>query len=55
MKAHLPEIGEVEVDGDDLIHGVWFVVTRVALLGVCVAIPLGIAWLIGWLCSFSVD
>lgn len=32
-------------------HGTWFLVTRLALLGVCVAIPLGFGLLLGWLCS----
>jgi hypothetical protein len=51
----IPEIGEVVVTSGDLVRGVWFLITRVAILGTCVGIPLGLAWLIGWLSSSSVQ
>lgn len=30
-------------------HVLWFLTTRVAILAVCVAVPLGLGWLLGWL------
>ena len=29
----------------------WFLVSRLAILGICVGIPLGIGWFLGWLSS----
>gem|GEM_PF-6644968 len=29
----------------------WFLLSRVALLGICVAIPVGLGWALGWFCS----
>ncbi|MEE8471032.1 MAG: hypothetical protein V3S51_06865 [Dehalococcoidia bacterium] len=29
----------------------WFLITRVAILSVCIAIPLGFSWALGWLFS----
>lgn len=28
-----------------------FLVSRLALFALCVAVPLGLGWLVGWLCS----
>ena len=55
MRMQIPEIGEVAVTSGDLVRGLWFLITRVALLGICVGIPLGLAWLMGWLSSSSVQ
>lgn len=29
----------------------WFLISRVALLGICVGVPLGLGYLVGWLGS----
>jgi len=55
LRLQIPEIGEVSVTSWDLVRGLWFLITRVAILGTCVGIPLGLAWLIGWLSSSSVQ
>ena len=38
------------ISGIQLGRGLWFLVTRVALLGVCVAVPVAFGYALGFLC-----
>jgi len=37
--------------GNTPVYVCWFLVSRVALLGICVGVPLALGYLLGWLSS----
>jgi hypothetical protein len=39
------------VRGNKLVYVSWFLISRVALLGICVGVPLAFGYLLGWLSS----